>query len=69
MTRTVDEPLNEDLDVAKLRKDVESGNYSLDDPLVIQNLRKIYDDGHVALHDLCLIAKSNTCLGMLGFIL
>lgn len=49
----------EDADVAKLRKLIESGKYSDNDPLVTVHLRKVYDDGHVALHDLNLLAKVN----------
>jgi hypothetical protein len=55
-------PHDEDSDVTKLRKEVESRALDGKDPLLTVNLRKVYDDGHVALHNLSLLAK----VGFLG---
>eukprot|EP01125_Pyxidicula_operculata_P020322 TRINITY_DN749_c1_g1_i2.p1 TRINITY_DN749_c1_g1~~TRINITY_DN749_c1_g1_i2.p1 ORF type:complete len:1080 (-),score=261.04 TRINITY_DN749_c1_g1_i2:788-4027(-) len=65
-TITVDVNDKEDEDVHKIRDDVDNGNYSKSDPLVIRNLRKVYDSGKVAVKNLCLMAKKNTVFGLLG---
>jgi len=56
----------QDPDVSQLRKVVSKGLYQQEDPLVINELRKVYDDGKLALKNLSLIVKKNTCFGLLG---
>jgi hypothetical protein len=58
--------IKEDNDVQTMRREVEAGRFSVDDPLIAKNLRKIYDDGKLALANLNLIVHKNSCFGLLG---
>eukprot|EP01113_Clastostelium_recurvatum_P037192 TRINITY_DN5407_c1_g1_i1.p1 TRINITY_DN5407_c1_g1~~TRINITY_DN5407_c1_g1_i1.p1 ORF type:complete len:917 (-),score=122.67 TRINITY_DN5407_c1_g1_i1:648-3347(-) len=56
----------EDSDVAKERFDVIQNNVPEDAPLVINQLRKVYDNGKVAVENLCLALGKGECFGLLG---
>jgi len=56
----------EDPDVLQVKQAVLEGNYQPSDPLVLNQLHKVYDDGKVAVKSLSLLVKQNTCFGLLG---
>jgi len=57
----------ENEDISALRSFVhKNANSAQKFPLLTNELRMVYDDGHVALHGLSLVAKKNSCLGLLG---
>lgn len=59
--------LYEDVDVKIERERVESGNYPQDSPLVVQNLKKVFQKKKkVAVHGLYLLIESGELFGLLG---
>uniref|UniRef100_A0A6B2L4B2 ABC transporter domain-containing protein n=1 Tax=Arcella intermedia TaxID=1963864 RepID=A0A6B2L4B2_9EUKA len=62
----IDSNLEEDDDVANIRSLVKKRKFSDEDPLVLDELRKVYADGKIAVKNFCLDVKKNTCFGLLG---
>eukprot|EP01113_Clastostelium_recurvatum_P022760 TRINITY_DN2727_c0_g1_i3.p1 TRINITY_DN2727_c0_g1~~TRINITY_DN2727_c0_g1_i3.p1 ORF type:complete len:854 (+),score=218.34 TRINITY_DN2727_c0_g1_i3:132-2693(+) len=57
---------HEDSDVAEERQRVCTNAIPRECPLVIRELRKVYDDGKVAVDSLCLAVDNGECFGLLG---